>query len=231
MGKLKKCNLVYVLLLIGIISCQNDSQKKISSESEEMPLIEFSLEEDSIISKSEIELRVAEILKSHTGSKIEVLKKGNDIGSLVFQDSTAVCSAISMKNRFELLDRIIRDVNAPEYTFICYYDDEHSPYIAVMKESNELKFIEKRGTQAINYNMISKDLVFNLKHWKKKYDFKVIGVGSDFIDIKFDTAPKQTKEFEEMVGDFCPDALDWLNDKEYILLMDEGSDYLNLWWD
>lgn len=218
-------------MLIGVLSCQNISKKNNNSKSDDSPLTELSPKEDSIISNSEISIEVARILKFHTSNTIETLKTGNAYGELVSQDSLALCSSVDPKNKFKVLDRIIRDANSPDYSFICYYDDDDKPYIAVLKESNELNFIDKRGTQALNYDMYSKDLIAQLSDWEKTHEFKIIGVASDFIDIRFNTPPRQTKEFKEMVGNFCPDALDWLNEEEYILLMDEGSDYLNLWWD
>lgn len=223
----------YLFLLIPMLamSCKLDVTQDIETINANTILAELTEKEDSIVSNSEITIELARILKSYTGNSIEYLKIGDEEGQLASIDSTSIFSRVNSKDEFELLERIIHAANNDNYSFTCYYDSYNEPYIAIIKDTDEFNCIRKRSTHAYNYDLENEDLIERLKEWKKKYVFSIVGVASDFIDIKFETPLDQTNAFKSMVVDFCPDAADWLNDTEYVLLMEEGSDYLNLWWD
>jgi vacuolar-type H+-ATPase subunit F/Vma7 len=187
--------------------------------------------EDSIISIAKIAPEVAEIIKHYTGNPILPLRIGDEFGELDSSSFTGIYSRLESKNGHPVLTEIVKEVSNSNYSIICYYDDNNKPYIAAINDRNTLNFIELRGTQAFNYDMESEDIHRKLEQWKSEYDLRLIGVARDYIDIEFATPPEHTDEFKKMVGDFCPDALDWYNAYDNVLLMDESGTYLNLWWD
>jgi hypothetical protein len=225
-----------VMFSLLVFSCQQAKKEVVSMAPKKQTFtftkpIVLNTEEKAIVIASEVDINYAKLLKEITDSEICPLFKGDELGILDRIDSTGICAEISYDSRLEMIREITMQLKDSSYSVATFYDDNSFLYAAIVHTSNSLDLINNRGTHAWNYNMSSQNIVDTLKAWKSRYDFEVIGVARDFIEISFAEAPEHTTAFKVMVEEFCPDAADWLNDYEYVILMEEGSAYLNLWWD
>ena len=79
-----------------------------------------------------------------------------------------------------------------------------------------------RQTNGMSYDMRTKDIIDKLREWEKLSTFNVLGVGSEWISIRFQALPTDLEAFAEDLYDFCPDVLDQSLVK---MLPDELADY------
>ncbi|MCA9068850.1 MAG: DUF4253 domain-containing protein [Planctomycetaceae bacterium] len=65
-----------------------------------------------------------------------------------------------------------------------------------------------RGTNGRNYELDTGKVLNRLVSWSERCEFAVLGVGYDWVELRFNTLPVDVEEFAEEIYDFCPATLD-----------------------
>ncbi|MBP6384992.1 MAG: DUF4253 domain-containing protein [Pseudarcicella sp.] len=94
------------------------------------------------------------------------------------------------------------------YLIFLFRSDDNKANIAVIKGHDELDILRYRRTDAMNYNLESKDIVKKVSEWKAKYGVTIIGCGINWLHIIFDKLPRDMDAFSKDVYSFCPDSVD-----------------------
>ena len=101
-----------------------------------------------------------------------------------------------------------------------------------MKGTDELQIVKWRQTNGINFNLSNIDLIRELSEWKNWCRFEVLGVGTDFIELKFINLPEDTTKFVNDIYSFCPDTIDQgVGEIEFLEKELLNTKLLQLWWD
>jgi Domain of unknown function (DUF4253) len=68
--------------------------------------------------------------------------------------------------------------------------------------------IRAAGTDGVNYDLLTEDIVARLKQWQSLCEFRVIAAQRDAVEIEFVTLPKDMNAFARELYDFCPDLVE-----------------------
>ena len=94
-----------------------------------------------------------------------------------------------------------------------------SEEIVVLKTTDHHSIIEIRRPDGANYGVSTDDVVTKLKEWETHCQFEVLGAGSAWVAIQFQTLPEDICAFAEEIYDFCPDTVE-----QGVGLMNESDD-------
>ncbi len=104
--------------------------------------------------------------------------------------------------------------------------------IGVIKGNDQYDILRVMQTDGNSYDITNDDVVERLQEWEAASPFEIVGAGSDWVDIKFKTLPKDMKAFSEEVYEFCPDAVEQgAGSVEELQKEIEKTKRLLLWWD
>lgn len=219
-----------LVLLIFVGSCKLDigSTTATSHNAKEFT---FDSLEMAVLNHVGVDPQVAKVFKNTLGGNVRYLMRSNEYNELnefsplgfFMSNYSGKCSEALFKMR-SIMDNDTIHCH-------CYSRPDNSVSLAVLKTSSKFQILRERGVQAYNSDMDTEDLIKELTKWQSDYEFYIANVDFDSIDLWFETPPEQTQEFKNMVTNFCGDVADWLNDSEYVFLMEEDSNHLNLWWD
>lgn len=193
----------------------------------------FTESETVILNKTNFSKDIAAELKGESKNSIFQLPAIDPEKSEIINDKTF--DGIYSKTTKEKAENIVRNLkeNFKKKGYLVFYSENEKDYIiCVIKGNDELDILKYRRTNAINYDLESKDLIKKIKEWQGKYGLNIIGCDFDYIHIDFEKLPENIDEFAKEVYAFCPDSVDQgvgsiESLKEYIL-QEQG---VWLWWD
>lgn len=111
-------------------------------------------------------------------------------------------------------------------------DGKEGIEIVVGTGENQLEILNIAATDAVNYNMLTKDLIDKLKIWDSKYGIDIWHAETDKIELELLNIPKDVKSFAEEVYKFCPDIVNQGTGSVASLESEiRESKSLHLWWD
>lgn len=117
--------------------------------------------------------------------------------------------------------------------FVSDFEEINGPYqICVIKTDNIYDILRFMGTNGINYNHETEDIIKKLKEWEEAYGIEIISAGFDFVEIELNDYPKDINAFAKEVYAFCPDTVEQGGGtlealEEYI----ENTLKVYMWWD
>lgn len=68
--------------------------------------------------------------------------------------------------------------------------------------------IREVGTNGINYDVDTNDIVDRLTDWSKRFKFDVLAVDHATVELKLESLPDNLSDFCKEVYEFCPDTID-----------------------
>lgn len=116
------------------------------------------------------------------------------------------------------------------YSRISY--DSKPEIICFLKSNDKFDVLRALGTNGINYDIDTDQLVERLTLWDNDYGIEIEGADNDWVDITFSKLPKDLKKLTEEIYEFCPDSVD-----QGVGSMEELENYITenngvfLWWD
>ena len=64
------------------------------------------------------------------------------------------------------------------------------------------------GTNGCNYDIMTDDIINQLKAWSGLCQFEITEIGEDRLELQFITLPDDLKAFCQHIYQFCPDTID-----------------------
>ena len=214
---------------LGIISCNgqklNQEEKKITAE---------------IGLPEEIALKI----KNNSTGNFET-NKGYQDRDLIYENietlkdySKNMPKALKIKAKAQNATKIVADFRdiLKEKNIIIYKSAENygndDDVVTLLKSENKFEPLLFEGTNAVNYDIYTPQIIEKLKLWDSLYGIKLNGVGMDFISGEFKNKPKDIKKFAKEMYEFCPDIVDQgVGDIEGLEKTLKENNEFFLWWD
>lgn len=73
---------------------------------------------------------------------------------------------------------------------------------------NKFDIITEQGTNGINCDITTKDIVEKLKKWDSLYGVTIDAVAHDRFELRLNSLPSDMESFAKEVYAFCPDIVD-----------------------
>ncbi|WP_299484826.1 DUF4253 domain-containing protein [Acaryochloris sp. IP29b_bin.137] len=87
--------------------------------------------------------------------------------------------------------------------------NDHQILLGELMELNQaIEKIRKLGTNGINCDVETEDIVQRLMNWSRRFEFEVVEVDHATVAITFASLPEDLSEFCQEVYEFCPDVLE-----------------------
>jgi hypothetical protein len=104
--------------------------------------------------------------------------------------------------------------------------------IGILKGTDQYEILRIMQTGGEEYDITNQDVIDRLKEWEKIASFDIIGADSDWVEIEFESVPKDLHDFAGEVYEFCPDAVDQgPGSVEGLIKEIKRTKRLFLWWD
>ncbi|WKW45496.1 DUF4253 domain-containing protein [Myroides sp. JBRI-B21084] len=220
-----------IFCLLGLNSC--NGQKNNLNDSEIKLIGELKLDKET-----------AQEIKSLTNGNFELAKGFEDRENL-YDDipelknySKKLPKAIKINSKEDIATKIVKDFKQKliEKGLIIYKSEENynqkDDVITILKSENKYEPLYFEGTNAVNYDMNTPQLIEKLKVWDKLYGIELNGVGFDYLSGDFKKLPDDLRSFSTEMYDFCPDIVDQgVGDLDKLIEALKDSKSFFLWWD
>jgi hypothetical protein len=77
-----------------------------------------------------------------------------------------------------------------------------------MNLDDAISHIISVGTNGCNYDIMTDDIINQLKAWSGLCQFEITEIGEDRLELQFITLPDDLKAFCQHIYQFCPDTID-----------------------
>jgi hypothetical protein len=81
-------------------------------------------------------------------------------------------------------------------------------FVTIARGNNSYDILRMQGTEALNYQLGTRDIIAWLRDQQKLGTFVVMGAGPDWLEARFVKPPKDMMQFAKKVIAFAPDVLD-----------------------
>ena len=195
-------------------------------------------EKEKLLCKSlDIDENVAVEIKTVSKSVIEQLPQINEYGEVLAEKFEGICSKVPTIN-YIVSPKILDFVSKNKSKFkernynLFVFDSGENNYLALIKGKSDVEVLKWRQTNGINYDIDNDSIVSKLQEWKSKFDFILLGVGMDWLQIQFITLPLDFDKFAMEVYEFCPDIVEQgVGDVEKLAPEMKRLNGVFLWWD
>jgi hypothetical protein len=104
--------------------------------------------------------------------------------------------------------------------------------LVIGRGNGPLDILDISATDAVNYDMDTKDIQLKLGRWHKAHGIEIWQAESDTIQLRFLKMPGDIKALAKEVYKFCPDVVDQGVGTQDALIRDiKKMNGLYLWWD
>jgi hypothetical protein len=83
-----------------------------------------------------------------------------------------------------------------------------SDFVTVARGNNSYDILKIQGTEALNYQLGTREIIAWLRDQQKQGTFVIIGAGPDWLEARFINPPKDMVRFAKKVIVFAPDVLE-----------------------
>ncbi|QNP41974.1 DUF4253 domain-containing protein [Lysobacter solisilvae (ex Woo and Kim 2020)] len=103
--------------------------------------------------------------------------------------------------------------------------------LAVVK-GDDYGYLATVRTDGINYDLDHDRIMERYRAWDARYGLKLVGAGTDWLEVELVTPPADWQAFAEEVYRFCPDVVDQgTGDVEALAAEMKAANTVFLWWD
>lgn len=186
---------VMIIMMIPLMGCISISSSQGSSSSQ-VHFEGFSqniLNEISKLSNGEVQYLTKSEFADIDKTKYKILK---------FE--------VKYENRLDVLKQLKSKFGNTEYQF--FYTrlsvNKSPELVCVLKSADKYDILRAFVTNGTNYDIDTKQIINKLTEWDKQYGIDIIGADGDWVEVKFEKTPQNTRKFAEEVYKFCPDAVE-----------------------
>lgn len=140
---------------------------------------------------------------------------------------------VSKEKRPNILKLLKERLKKQCYVFYSKISYDATPEIICFLRSNDkYDVLRALGTNGMNYDIDTDQLVKRLTSWDNDYGIDIEGADSDWVDIKLSKLPTDLKKFAEEIYEFCPDSVDQgVGSIEALEIYIKENNGVFLWWD
>lgn len=175
---------------------------------------------------------VISVIQGVYDGKLEYLKS-TDMVDIDFDKYKILQMEVSKEKKPNILKSLKEKLKNQCYVFysrISYYATPE--IICFLRSNDKFDILRALGTNGINYDIDTAQLVKRLTSWDNDYGIEIEGADSDWVDIKFSKLPTDLKKLAEEIYEFCPDSVEQsvgsIEDLEIYIKENNG---VFLWWD
>jgi len=104
--------------------------------------------------------------------------------------------------------------------------------VGIIKSNDKYDPLRFMGTNGINYDHTTDDVVDQLKEWDALYEIDIVCAGPDFVEVKLNKMPSRINQFAEEVYQFCPDSVEQgTGTIEALADETKNTSFVFMWWD
>jgi hypothetical protein len=104
--------------------------------------------------------------------------------------------------------------------------------VAIINETDQIQVLRDMGIQGNDFEISNDDVVKWFVKWGGEFEYKIIGVGIDFIQADIITEPKDYDTLAKEIYSMCPDVVDQgTNTVEELAKEIKKQKVLYFWWD
>ncbi len=144
---------------------------------------------------------------------------------------------VSEKLAYEIIDKYFQNVkDSKNYLYLTNldFDGNYNSYydIVIAPVTDQWELIKFVGTEPVNYDLTTKDVINWFKERQKEFEFEIIVADLDRIEAKIKTEPKSYKKLGKEIYKFCPDVIDQGHaDMGELIEFLQSSKRMWFWWD
>ena len=189
-------------------------------------------EERSLCEAFEYDQRLVLEIKKITSNKVQVIPEVDSDGVILDTKDEGLCSLSDYRSAFDYIANAKDKFRVKGYLLFFFEDEGRRAFLSMLKGSDDIDIIRWRQTNGINYNIDNSYIVNKLLEWRQISNYEIIGVGMDFIDLRFLQLPKNLSGFASDVYTFCSDVIDQgYGEIDFFKEELNKTKLLQLWWD
>jgi hypothetical protein len=220
-----------LLLLISLVSC-NQSKESLSDADGKLA-DELAFDKD-----------IVSDLRKQTDSVFHKAE-GSPDAEISFKDSTnwknfqakkinGLSFGVSEEKSFSILAALHDKFKSKGY--LLYISESHSGYgadeITVLKTTDMFDALRFEGTNGINYDIFTEDVIEKLAMWNDQFGLDIFAASFDLVQARYIKMPADLKAHAEETYAFCPDVVDQGTGSVDALQEEiRKAQQLYLWWD
>ena len=222
---------VLAMLLISLASC--NQTKDTSSNGDQKLLDELAFDKDLLGG-----------IRKHTDSAFRVAESSAD-AEMSFKDSADYkrfkeknVRGLSFSVSEEMSLSILADLHDKFKSkgYLLYISENNSGYgadeITVLKTDDMFDALRFEGTNGINYDIYTDDIIEKLKLWNDQFGLDIFAASFDLVQARYIKMPPDMKAHAEETYAFCPDIVDQgTGSVEALQEETQKTQQLYLWWD
>lgn len=109
-----------------------------------------------------------------------------------------------------------------------FEDDE----ITLFQSTDPYDILRMRGTNAVNFDLYTNDIIAKLKEWNHRLDFRIAAAGFDSVGIVLEDLPQDVEAFAKEVFEFCPDTVEQgAGSLKELVKVIKTTRNIWMWWD
>lgn len=191
----------------------------------------LSIDESISCDQAKVDPRDGVFLKRLTNNSVQLLRFENK-----YLDQENLLGIRSMttekKVRQILRDHQAKIIEQGKYIYICEIKDNEYFLGFLGNISDPFKIIEFTGTNGVNHNLLTKDIIEKCKQWDGEFDITLTGIGLDFCEFEVKSKNIDYKKLASEVYEFCPDIVDQGTETlEQLESEIQSKGRIFLWWD
>jgi hypothetical protein len=183
-------------------------------------------------------------IRKHTDSSFRMAAGSLD-AELSFKDPTVYknfrekkINGLSFSVSQEMSYTILADLHDEfrKKGYLLYISESNSGYgadeITVLKTDDMFDALRFEGTNGINYDIHTEDIIDKLKTWNDQFGLDIFAASFDLVQAHYVKMPSDLKAHAEETYAFCPDVVDQGTGSVEALQQEiQKARQLYLWWD
>jgi hypothetical protein len=193
--------------------------------------VTLTADEKSLCEIIEYDQRLALNKKRVTKNKIELRPEVDEYAEIQTTRDEGLCSKVEYRKAFDYVMKNKDKFSRKRYLLFFFKGNSDDVYLSMIKGTNETDIVTWRQTSALNFSLVTENIVEKLLDWQKLCDYHILGAGDDYIEMRFLELPKDIDAFVADLYQFCPDIVENANEIGYFKEELIKTRMLSLWWD
>lgn len=222
---------ILAMILIGVASC--NQAKETLSENDGKLADELAFDKDIL---SDLRKQTdSTFRKAEANPDAEVsFKDSTNYKNFKAKNITGLSFNVSEDKSFSILAALHDRFKNKGY--ILYVSESNSGYgadeMTVLKTNDMFDALRFEGTNGINYDIFTEDVIEKLKTWNDQFGLDIFAATFDLVQARYIKLPADLKAHAEETYAFCPDIVDQGTGSVEALQEEiRKAGQLYLWWD